>query len=276
MRQIRIVGLCLLAALVYGAQCVASASAAAPEIGRCIAHKGGKFKEAGCKTEAKVATEEKFEWYPGDGSESPKTKEAKPILKKHFTTKIKEGTGLAKLETVHGVVVTCVNQTGEGEFTSVKTLSVTNVVFTGCESNAFQCNSTNPKAANIGEIRVVPLVGLIGIEKIGLLNGKEDPAKDKLANELSPAEGTVFTEFECGPAKAKVIGHVLSPITNKMLSSMTVKFTATKANKNPKNSQVEKKLILESSISGGPFEQAGQTLTTVQEGEEKAEVSSVN
>ncbi len=150
MRQLRSIGLCVLAALALGAVASAGAWAEAPEIGRCIKHAGGKFKDAGCKTEAKLTTEQKFEWYPGDGSPSPKTAESKPLVKTHFTTKLKEGSGLAKLETGGGVAVTCVNQTSEGEFTGAKTVSVSNVAFTGCESGGFTCISINPKGSQNG------------------------------------------------------------------------------------------------------------------------------
>jgi hypothetical protein len=135
-----------------------------------------------------------------------------------------------------------------------------------------KCISTNPKAANVGEIDVVPLVGEIGIEKQGTT-----AATDKLANDLSPKEGELFTEFECGPAKVVVRGHVMSPITaNKMLSSMVVKFTSTKGKQKPEKFVGGPKQILEASFHGNPFEQSGQTLTTVQTGEEAVEASSVN
>lgn len=272
MRQLRSIGLCVLAALALGAVASAGAWAEAPEIGRCLSRAGGKFKDAGCKTEAKLTTEQKFEWYPGDGTPSPKTAESKPLVKTHFTTKLKEGSGLAKLETGGGVAVTCVNQTSEGEFTGAKTVSVFNVAFTGCESGGFTCISTNPKASKTGEIKVAPLVGVIGIEKLGAI-----AAQDKLGNDLGPAEGTQFTEFECGPAKDKVRGHVISPIkSNAMASSQTVKFTAKAGKQKPEKFVGGEKQILESSLAGAPFEQAGQTLTTVQTGEEKVEASSVN
>ncbi len=70
MRQLRVIGLCLIAAFAISALAVASASAAAPEYGRCI-KKTGKpsgegYSNANCTTH--VSAEGRFTWEPGPGA----------------------------------------------------------------------------------------------------------------------------------------------------------------------------------------------------------------
>lgn len=68
MRRVRVVGLCVIGALAISAVAVSSASAAAPEFGRCIkkATKGGEgYSNAGCTLA--VSASAKYEWAPGPG-----------------------------------------------------------------------------------------------------------------------------------------------------------------------------------------------------------------
>jgi hypothetical protein len=70
MRRLSVIGLCLIAAFAISAVAVASASAAAPEYGRCI-KKTGKpsgegYSNANCTTH--VSAEGRYTWEPGPGS----------------------------------------------------------------------------------------------------------------------------------------------------------------------------------------------------------------
>ena len=249
------VALCFATACAIGALAAGSAFAEAPEIGRCVAKAGGKFQDAGC-TKASIPGKEKFEWMPG-------------AVKTKFTTTIKEAT-VATLETKLGAKVICKGQSATGEITGLKTIALSPVTFTGCESGGFPC-STEGSAS--GEVVTVPLVGELGIEKIGT----KGPVTNKIGNELSPATGEEFVHFTCAGVTIKVRGHVISPVTsNKMLLTATVKFAATKGKQKPESFVGGEKQILESSFAGGPFEQSGQTITTLQTTEEKLEISSVN
>jgi hypothetical protein len=231
------------------------ASAAPPEYGRCVAvAKGtGKFSSATCTAEKAGGS---FEWLPGPG---PKNK---------FTSKMKEGT-LATLETVKKEKVVCKTETSIAEFTGTKTIGGVVATFTGCEALKLKCNTVG---APEGTIITVPLEGILGIEKKG-----ETKIKDKVANELTPEPANgIFAEFNCGGFAVIVRGHVLSPVpTNKMLLVTTVKFAASKGKQKPEKFEGGPPAILESSFSGGAFEQSGQTLTTIETGEEKLEVNTV-
>jgi hypothetical protein len=275
MGRMKLVGTCLIAMLAMTALAAASALAFVrepPEIGRCLKHTGGHWKDGGCKTAAKVASEQKFEWYPAYGeAENGETKLAEKVK---FTSVAKPGT-LIQLTTTTGEGIGCKNQVASGEATGPKTIKAFNIAFTECAETGQKCTSTNPKASQTGEIKVKELNGLLGIEKFG-----ETHAKDKVANLFTPASGTIFTEFECGGLPVTVRGEVLNPLkANAMKSSATVKFTASKGKQKPEKFATDpagtKRILEASKLIGGGFVQAGQSLTTIQTGEEKLEINTL-
>src|SRR5882724_10017654 len=107
MQRIRIISLCLTVAFVMGAV-AASASAEAPEFGRCLKTKEGggtKYTSSKCTVVASGAMEN-FEWYPAFG-------ESKPLGKAGFTTALKPET-IVTLETTTGAKITCNGETSGG------------------------------------------------------------------------------------------------------------------------------------------------------------------
>jgi hypothetical protein len=271
MKRIRIVGLCLAAIFALTALMATGASAESPpEVGRCLKLAGGKWKDGGCKTPSKPG-EEKFEWYPafigGVPNENPKP------IKLKYSAKWKEGT-LIQLETVSGEKIIAHGQSSLGEVTGAKTNVATNIVFTGVEAFEVPCKSTKPAATNAGEVKVNNLNGLIGIEKF---NAEGNHAKDKAGNLFVPVSGSTFTEFECAGVPIVVRHEVMNPLTsNAMKLTATVKFAATKGKQKPEKFATDPsgtKRTLESNKAGGAFEQAGQTLTTIQTNEEKLEIN---
>jgi hypothetical protein len=291
MKRMRIMGLGLVAMFAMAALFAAGASAEAPEIGRCLAHTGGKWKTSGCTTASKPG-EEKFEWYPYSGKAA--NGEEKPVVKKGFKSKSTEGTLIQLEGTGEGLggvktKVGCKSQTSEGEVTGPKTNVATKIVFTGCESSGAKCKS----ALGVeGEIQVTDLNGTIGIEKFGYVKETKTlvPAKNKIANEYTPKGTEFFAEFECASLKVKVKGHVLNPVpSNKMLKAATIKFTAPGGNQKPEhwalsiNPETGKEtfgpeLSLEAKFEQFqvvPYEESGQTLTTVQTNEEALEINTV-
>ncbi len=273
MRRIRIGGAVLVAVCAMSVLVASSAGAfvrEAPEVGRCIKHTGGHWKNASCKTAAIGTSEQKYEWYPAFGeAENGETKLAEKLK---FTSVSKTGT-LIQLTTVTGEGIGCKTQTADGEITGPKTLKSTNIVFKGCAEAGQQCTSTNPVAGEKGEIKVKELVGLLGIEKFGATH-----ATDKVANLFKPSSGVTFTEFECGGIPVTVKGEVLNPLTaNAMKLSATVKFKASKGKQKPEKFATDPtgtKRVLESNkLVGGGVVQAGQALTTIQTAEEKLEIN---
>jgi hypothetical protein len=173
--------------------------------------------------------------------------------------------GKGALETVGGKTVTCTSDTtDEGKITGEKTATAV-VLFSGCKSGIVSCNSPGQAA---GVIDTVPLTGTLGYiskaeKRVGLL--------------LVPTTGELFVEFECtGFAKSKVKGAVIGELTpvNKKTKTFTLAFKQTKGKQAITKFEGGATEILESSLNGGAFEQAGEettdTLTLTEEGEIKA------
>src|ERR1700694_3684726 len=123
MRRIRIAGLCLVAVFVVSVAMSATASAAAPEFGRCIKKakaEGTGFSDAGC-TKAVTGATAKYEWAPGFGA------------KNKFTTT----GGAPTLATKGDKTVTCTSETSSGKYVtgSDNKHETTTVEFAGCKSN---------------------------------------------------------------------------------------------------------------------------------------------
>jgi hypothetical protein len=256
MRQIRIIGVYLVAALGISAVLVASASATAPEFGRCLkkAKAEGKGYTSNKCTTAGEGTKAKYEWVPGAG----KTK---------FETK----GGVGILQSASGNKVECKTEDSTGEFFEGTNKEAGNmeIKFNECESLSLPCNTPGAKP---GELVTNDVEGLVGWE---------NKAKKKTALELYPAKSVasgLFIEFECAGLVIKVKGKVLVPIKNDtMKTTETLKFVATKAKQKPEKwEESSGKVILESSFKGAPYEQSGQTITsTLKElaGEEALELN---
>jgi hypothetical protein len=315
MRRLRLVGLCVLAALTIGAVATATASAEAPEFGRCVkkAVKGGSgFYDAKC-AEA-VSSEARYEWQPGPGSKAKfksearfvltlkdqvclkwqtllgegKTAEAEALLAKHhYTAKECEETLAANggkgealepavLETVTGERVECSGVSATGEYTSAKTVSLDST-FTGCEIERFGVTAPcTSTGAGSGEIVDFPLEGVVGLIK------KESLPTSSTAGIALSAPGGTIAELECGPffgitGKVVVTGSVIHQVTtNKMLLEETEKFTQSKGLQKPENFDGGPPAVLESSLNGEKAVQAGEGLLTKLINEEKIELSTVN
>jgi hypothetical protein len=309
MRRVRIIGLCVIAALAIGAVAVSSASAAAPEFGRCIKKakaEGTGYSNAGCTTSAS-GSEAKYEWtnelvkekFESKGRFVGTTKykrclrwskehepEAKELLEmwgyteEECLTTLREAEGKeqAVLETKGGKKVECAGVSATGEYTSPKTVTV-NSVFTGCTTTEFEQEvSCQSAGASTGEVRINPLKGELGIIKKESL-----PTSNTVGISLAAASGTVITEFECGPffpgtlniyAKLVTTGSVIHQVTtNKMLLEENEKFSQSKGLQKPENFDGGEKDVLESSVDGGAPEQAGESLLTKLYNEEKIEVN---
>jgi len=266
MQHIRIVGLCLVVAVVLSVVGASEASAAAPEYGRCTkAEKNSKkeyngtFSDSKCEKEVPLAERTKkgkYIWTPGAG-------------KAKFTT----SGGVGVLTTVGGSGVECKTESSSGEFKPGDNKEETGVVvkFNECLSLGLFCNTPGAKT---GELVTNQLEGLVGWE---------NKASKKTDLELFPAKSVssgLFIEFECSGLAVKVKGHVLVPIKNgTMTETETLKFKATKGVQKPsKWEESASPAILEASFSnfkGGAFEQAGQNITSTVKGEEELELNPV-
>jgi hypothetical protein len=269
MRRIRIAGLCLVAAFVVSVAATASASAAAPEFGRCVKQVAvnkvysGSYSDSKCTkavSEAEKAKKGKYEWEPGFGA------------KRGFTTK----GGAATLATKGGKTVTCTSEKSTGEYLNDGTnkKESTTVEFGGCVSNSFKCTSAGAGEES-GRLVTNPLIGEIGFE---------NKAAKKTALKLTPAPSAAgkFIEFKCVGLEVKVQGKggesgagILVNIKNdKMTTTESLKYKATKGVQKPvKWEGPNPETYLESNFEKLGYEQSGQTVTSTVTNEEALELN---
>src|SRR5438105_4682625 len=249
----------LAAALTASVVAAASASAAAPEYGRCVnvavLGKVGAFKNSGCTVRA-TASEHKFEWEPGPG--------AKPKFSSHLKSET-----LATIETEKGPKFTCKQMHDAGEVTAPKT-GIIQFTFEGCKSSSLAC-TTPGQAAGVIATPMLP-TRLIVIKK------EAAATKTKVGDDIGPAAGGPFAEFACGLVHVVISGSWIWPVkTNAMIKEMTYTFTASAGIQKPniEKGEGEPKDVLEASIAGGALERVGLSFTQVHVNEQKIEVNTV-
>jgi hypothetical protein len=243
----------------------ATASAEAPEFGRCLKTKDGeglKYTTAKCTVVAS-GEKENFEWYSGFGS-------TRPLEKAGFTTALKPET-IATLEVIDGTRIVCRGETSGGAYTGNKTVGGIVVTFTGCDDGpGAKCNSAGKSA---GVVTWNELGGALGVWKTG-----ETHAKDKLGISLKPTTGTQLVEFSCtdGGLNYNVRGSVILPVAaNAMKLSSTVKLNSSKGKQKPEKFVGGPQEALECSIQFTAYKQCALILATIWTNEEKVEASTV-
>jgi alpha-tubulin suppressor-like RCC1 family protein len=227
---------------------------AGPEYGRCIkvARGAGQFGNGGC---TQLAGTRAYEWYPG-------------AIKTHFTTKVKELTTV-KI-TSAGAQITCLDETGVGNYAGSKTVNGVLMTFTGCERAGEKCSTLE---AAEGEIATKPLEGVLGVTKLG-----ETAIKDQIGLDLFPAGKTgEVMEFSCGATAVSVRGSVIAVSTkNSMKPMSTLTYSASsKGKQTPERLVGEPTDVLEASFNGAAFQRVGLAMKTVVSSEEPFEVNSV-
>jgi hypothetical protein len=211
-----------------------------PLFGRCTKVEGvkeggvtvyhGKYSSSNCVTEAVESLQPgKYEWAAGPG---PKRK---------FT-----GTGLTTaFETVGKNRIACTSSSAEGEYTGLKTETIS-YSFSGCQ-NAKAKSECQSAGASPGEIRTSPLAG-----ELGLITDVE-PVLPVVGVDLKPASATSLTQFECGGVEESVAGSVIGAVASvdKMSSTMVLKFKATKGVQAPEQFEELPKDTLSTTLTSG-------------------------
>jgi hypothetical protein len=260
MRQLKTLALCICALAAISLGVVASASAVAPEYGRCVkAEKNAKKEWTGSfsdsKCTKKVSAEEKakkgkYEWLPG-------------VVKKFQTS----SGGKGVLEEVGKNAVGCKSESSTGEYSGTKEVKNVIVKFKECESGPFTCTSEGHAE---GELETQPLEGRVVWE---------NEATKKVAFELFPV-GTQFIEFTCGAALTVAVkGAILVPIkTNTMSETVALKYKAKHGFQTPEfyeEGGKKVRAVLLSNFAGKGFAQAGQNIVSTVKNEEKLELNTV-
>jgi hypothetical protein len=235
----------------------ATASAEAPEFGRCVkvAKGTGSFNSGNCTLPLAGAN---YEWLPGPGANNKFT----------FVRKEPAAT-LRVLETVGGTPVICQTVSGVGQYAGIKTVGSVVLTLKGCESGSLKCASVG---APTGTIVTSTLEGALG-----LITKGETPPKDKVGLDLLPVEKEgLVAQFDCAGLPFAVRGSVVAPVvSNRMQLMPLMKFKHTKGKQKPERFEGEPRDVLELDTNGGPFEQAGMALEALLTNEVPIEINSV-
>jgi hypothetical protein len=192
MTRVAGVALAIVAALAAGA---ASASAAAPEFGRCVKMAGGHFGDPHC-TEEPGAGGNAYEWAAGPGADAGFTLFASR-LELRF-----QGNGAQFCKPVHAT----------GTITGPKT--VADVVFSmECEEAGFGCEA----------VETEPMRGQLGVYSLGAT-----AAQNGVGLKLEAEAGDLWAEFGCHVQESPFVwtgGFVIGQLqTNEMSRSLPLKF----------------------------------------------------
>jgi len=181
MRRIVMIAGCI-GACVLGATAAATASAAAPEFGKCVAvaPHTGEFIGAKCLSPA-AGDRGGYDWQPAPGA-APK-----------FTLTI-EGIVLKSA----GREIKCESSEGEGEYTGPKTVAISKLLLKNCRLVGVEppfASFCQNVGAFRGEVTANELVGELGIIQAGA-----PPKPPKVGLDLTPKSGSSLASFECGGA----------------------------------------------------------------------------
>jgi hypothetical protein len=278
-RHVRMLGLCLVAALALGAYAVSSASAL--EWGQCVkmetatfqysgpncnAHAGEKAKPKGTgeyewrKVEEIEASRRSFAGEGGTGILLGEYRICEPSQEKK--PKCAEGEEVEELY----AEVECTHELNQGEINGKNTIGNIGVIFYGCVAlGSLECSNTGLP----GEVQVTALKGKLGWinktnKEVGVLLTPE--AKHGLFAKFSCGEGLITTYVGVGSSKEgtwykgplgeeKHGGYdgIISPIVpvNEMTTSFTQEFTFNEQAENIPSSFEGKHIdLLESWIEG--------------------------
>ena len=191
MRGIRIALIGVLAVVASSAIATTSASAALPELGRCVkVGTGGAYKYKTCVVTA-PAGQGAFEWQPGPG--------AKP---KFEASLIAEAT----LETVGKKKIGCGPSEIVGKWLDGKKASV-ELFFRGCQEVASKKTCTTPEIGSQKESEIKTLEPLEG--EIGFISGKGG-IHPKVGIDLKSKSAAPMLTFTCGGPPAEPLGEPVS------------------------------------------------------------------
>jgi hypothetical protein len=143
------------------------------------------------------------------------------------------------------------------------------VTLNGCLFAGSKCSTAG---AREGEVITKTLAGELGIIK----TSTEGALHNVVGLDLKPAVGEAIAEFSCSSVAGKWRGSVIVPVTtNKTVSSMSLKYTATSGKQKPESFEGLPRDVIESSLGASAFEQSARVFASVLTNGEKMEVNTV-
>lgn len=222
------------------------------QFGRCLSagKKAGSYKK-GC---TELLEGGGFEW-------------TTEIAKPHFTL---SSAAPQELATAAGRLFVCTEVgSGGGEIAGERSVANVTLTLKGCgvstSKSATKCSTAG---AAEGEIVISGLEGTVGFTS---------KVENTAAIELLPPEGAPFVQYACGTTSTEVRGAVLGAITplNSMNTTFKLKFSQSKGKQKITKFEKGPTEVLEASVAGGPFEQAGLDDVVTLTSEEEVELNSV-
>lgn len=306
MTRLRTIALCVLCALAVGLIAAATASAAAPEFGRCIKKakaEGSGYSDSKCNEATGSAA--RYEWVAGPGSkprfsaverfvgtanyrrclmaredeEAGDLEGAKKIYEQFGLSKAicepilaeAEGKEPVVIETTTGVRVECGAVSTTGEYAGAKTVGDVATVFTECAVSESSTTCQSAGAAS-GEVLTHTLNG-----ELGVIKTEGVPKNNKIGLDLKATTGEVIAEFECGAlTQITVTGSFIRQVrANVMFLEEDERVTQNKGFQKPEKFEAEPIDVLEMSFNHETPIQSGLGLLTRLTNEEKIEINSV-
>jgi hypothetical protein len=226
-----------------------------PDFGRCVKVAGnGEFTTASCQVESTTQTGN-YEWVPG-------------VEKGGFTTALKPATAI-KLEAAKSKEkVTCTGESGAGQITGSKTVGAVTITLTGCESLGGKCTTSGLGG---GEVQTATLEGVLGVEKVTEVAGKETV---HAALDLHPApKAGPLLQFTCSTNGIWALnGSLIAPVASgKTVKTTAFKLVASGGRQKPESFEGGVREVLVNELA----EQVGVSLTATQSNEEAVEVNTV-
>ncbi|MBA3808582.1 MAG: hypothetical protein H0X28_09355 [Solirubrobacterales bacterium] len=187
-------------------------------------------------------------------SASAATCTTKPCFTGPYPNTFITTSGAFTRETSGGTRVKCSGpgSTEGAEITAEKYLKVKALVFKGCETGGFKCNTAGAKQ---GEIKTNELEGILGYVS---------KATKTVGVDLKPKGGGNVAKFECTAFITVIIrGSIIGAITpiNIETTKYRLVFNEAKGKQQLQNLEGQAKDTLESSTNGGSFEGEGWELS---------------
>jgi hypothetical protein len=221
MKNIRVVGLCMVAVLAMSFAVAAGASAAVPERGKCAS--GKEFEDKGCTVSG---AKDKFKWTPNVKTAFTSTSGAAV-----FGAFTPEGAALPPIE--------CTASKTKGDFVGPKGSEFT-TTFEGCTSAGERC--TGGAKAKAGQIVTSRLEGTLGFISAGVVG-----------EDVKAVGGGVIASARCGANEivtdGSVIGEIASGVYNAAALTESEVFRATGGKQEPTKLEGQPEDTLKSEIN---------------------------
>jgi alpha-tubulin suppressor-like RCC1 family protein len=228
-----------------------------PEFGRCLKEERfGEFLGSDCTTV--TSSDKKFQWYPASLGEQQ-------LKKRGFTLT----GGNVALETKGRTRIACTGDTGAGEITGDRSVTLS-LTLSNCQQNAtVACHSAG---AAEGDVSLGPLVGELGVTRAAV-----SPLKSQVGLRIAASSGETLAEFSCGETPVTLRGSLIleARSTNKMRTTFSWSAKQSKGKQKVTHFEGEAEGGIQAKIGSSEYERAGLAASISQINEEELELDTL-